>query len=640
MNTLKKLTALLLCLAMVFTLAACSEEEPEDNSAELEAIEETLAKGDDDCKHTWGKWDEMVEASCTNAGIEVRTCENCGKQESQTLPAFGHDFDDGRCSDCDKKEKKCEHDDTEEVIIKAPTCTEKGKMHEICEECKAVVDDERLPALGHNYVYRDYQDATCTEEGWYGHEICENCGDGYVEYIAPYGHYFAGGVCEKCQAVDEDFTTVTADGVVENEIEISHTAGETYTAVGADIQTLSSAITYEDEVQYYEITAAVNGVYRIWFTEIYSGNSLNLYVYDSLGNEVGYSTWCGNNEGVTVTLTAGEVYEVEVKQRSGLPTYNINVGMQKEIVDITSYDMVIDSIDFLDQELYYSFTPAETGLYYFGLSEMQSGFNVNLYLYNYLGEQIYYSTWCGTGEGLTATELNAGETYTLCVTERDEFGPFHLSIGKQNPTEDVTGYNVISDAITYVDQINKYSFVADSNYVNFVLSDMEGGACVYLRLYNRLGEQIRYASWCYNGNGLMISDLTVGETYTIYVEQYSMFPTYKLHMYTPKPAVDITDGMGINDTIEYNNQTNLYNLKVSEDGTYYVRILENTAATGGDALYDCSVVVEIYDADGNYINGSYMYGADYMRTDLVSGMEYTVQVRYNYGKPAYMLCVE
>lgn len=639
MNTFKKLTAVLLCLSMVFALAACSEEEPADNSAELEAIQETLAEGSDDCNHTWSKWDEMVEASCTNDGIEVRTCETCGKQESQTLPAFGHDFDDGRCSDCDRKEKRCEHDDTEEVIIKAPTCTEKGKMHEICEECKAVVDDERLPALGHSYVWRDYQDATCTEQGWYGHEICENCGDGYVDYIAPYGHSFAGGVCQQCQATNEAFTTLTVEGIPQNPLVIEGAVTETYTATPAQIDVVTGSFTAEDEVHSYTLTTTTAGVYRLWFTEVYSGNYMNLYISNSLGEQLKWSSWCGNNDGFTVTLEPG-TYTVQVEQRSGLTSYNLNVGYQKAVVDVTPYGKLIDSIDFTDQEIYYTFTPAETGLYRFTLGEMISSLDVNLALYNYLGEQLYWSSWCGNGDGLTATTLNAGETYLICVQERSGTGTFHLSIGKQTATTDISGYNSISDSLTFQDQQNFYTFVADSASVRFEIMDLVSDAYVDLRLYNYLGETVASDSWCSNGEGFTVTDLVIGNTYTVRVEQYSGLSGYTLNMHTEKAPVDITTGMGVIDSIEYSDQVNVYNLSVSEGGIYYLYILDAEGSADSNVWDDASVSVYVYDSNGYYVNGySYMDGGDSMWLELESG-EYMIQVHYCYGRPAYMLSVE
>ena len=160
-------------------------------------------------------------------------------------------------------------------------------------------------------------------------------------------------------------------------------------------------------------------------------NDVDLYIYDSVGTRIGYNTYCGNDEGCTVTLEAAGVYTVKVSQRRGLCSYNLNLGMQKAVQDISSYDKIVDSIDFDDQEIYYSFTPTESGLYRFTFSEMMADLDVNIYVYNYLGEQVYYNTWCGNGDGVTATNLNAAETYIICVTEKNGTG-FTISGSKKS----------------------------------------------------------------------------------------------------------------------------------------------------------------------------------------------------------------
>lgn len=641
MSTFKKLMALLLCLTMVFTLAACANEEPVDNSAELDAVKDSLVKVDDNCVHAWGKWEEKVENTCTTDGIEVHTCENCGGQEAREMPAFGHKFKDGRCKDCDKKEKKCEHDDTDEVIVKPATCTEKGKMHEICEDCFAVVDDERLDPLGHNYEWREYKEATCTERGWYSHEICTNCGDGYVKFIDPTGHNFVGGNCTTCGAKNANFTTMTIHGLVQNSMTVTPAAGDTYTAEVAVIEVVAGTFTQTGEEHVYTLTAANAGVYRLWFSEIYSGNDVDLYIYDSVGTRIGYNTYCGNDEGCTVTLEAAGVYTVKVSQRRGLCSYNLNLGMQKAVQDISSYDKIVDSIDFDDQEIYYSFTPTESGLYRFTFSEMMADLDVNIYVYNYLGEQVYYNTWCGNGDGVTATNLNAAETYIICVTEKNGTGAFNLSVGKQTATLNINGYTSVVDAITFTDQCNYYTFMADSSDMRIEITGMTDDAYVDLHLYNYLGETVDYDYWCRNNEGLSLSNLTVGETYTIRIEEYGYATPYTLGLYTAKPAADITVNTGVIDSIEYSGQMNTYNLTVDQDGTYNLYIL-NSDGTVSESGWDTgSVCVEVYDVDGNYVGSDgYMNGNDSIYMELKANTKYVVYVRYDYGRPTYMLSIE
>ena len=41
--------------------------------------------------HTWSEWTVTTEATCTEAGVETRTCE-CGETEAREIEALGHDY--------------------------------------------------------------------------------------------------------------------------------------------------------------------------------------------------------------------------------------------------------------------------------------------------------------------------------------------------------------------------------------------------------------------------------------------------------------------------------------------------------------------------------------------------------------------
>ena len=72
---------------------------------------------------------------------------------------------------------KCAHKTTHEVITDQPTCTEKGKTTQVCDECGFVVSTADIPALGHQWELAETYDET--EEN--GHILslykCTRCGE-------------------------------------------------------------------------------------------------------------------------------------------------------------------------------------------------------------------------------------------------------------------------------------------------------------------------------------------------------------------------------------------------------------------------------------------------------------------------------
>ena len=108
------------------------------------------------CDHNW------IDATCT----APKTCSLCGKTEGEAL---GH---------------------IEEIIpAKAATCEETGLTEGVrCSRCgEILVEQQVIPALGHNYTSEVIKSATCTEEGLRRY-TCTRCGDTYDEAIPVLAH--------------------------------------------------------------------------------------------------------------------------------------------------------------------------------------------------------------------------------------------------------------------------------------------------------------------------------------------------------------------------------------------------------------------------------------------------------------------
>lgn len=105
-------------------------------------------------EHTWGEWTEKEAATCTAAGLEMRKCSVCGKEETKILQQLEHRF-------------------TVETEKTEATCTESGSVTLKCETCDRTRTEE-IPALGHKWKEIIDKEATCTAEGT-KHYQCETC---------------------------------------------------------------------------------------------------------------------------------------------------------------------------------------------------------------------------------------------------------------------------------------------------------------------------------------------------------------------------------------------------------------------------------------------------------------------------------
>lgn len=151
------------CLPMVF---ACNHE----NTTTVIAIPATCTEAGQknvvciDCEkvlenheiqasgHLLGDYVITEIPSVNKNGLEIRTCETCGFEDSREII--------------------CSHDATNYVIVESPTCAETGFAESICEKCHSVVKIEIVNTIDCSYgdwVYTKY--ATPYESG----ERCKYC---------------------------------------------------------------------------------------------------------------------------------------------------------------------------------------------------------------------------------------------------------------------------------------------------------------------------------------------------------------------------------------------------------------------------------------------------------------------------------
>ncbi|WP_026506427.1 hypothetical protein [Butyrivibrio sp. MC2013] len=322
-------------------------------------------------------------------------------------------------------------------------------------------------------------------------------------------------------------SAIVADAQEEHFLSIDPILRSDLAAEGTRIDRYQGDITYEGQVDIYQISAPANGEYRIDIDDIRAELSLDLEVYDSLGYKVSYDYNIFARGGLTLyDVQAGESYEVRVSQRDDFGSYSLAIGYPKVPMDITSCTSLTDSIEYSDQVNRYFFTVPYAGTYRFELSEVYAGTGFGMYIYNSLGERLAYDGISNNGEGVTVYDMTPNDSYSLEIRQYSDYGSYTINIGKQKECRDISAVTLLTDSIEYRDQCNIYSFTpsADGIY-SFELSGMMSDANVGISIYDHLGERVAY-DYCNNGENLTFDDARGGETYTMYVSQESGFSDY------------------------------------------------------------------------------------------------------------------
>lgn len=415
--------------------------------------------------------------------------------------------------------------------------------------------------------------------------------------------------------------------------------------IDAQIDIYNGSLTIEGQVDTYLFTPSITGRYRFEISGLTSGTNhkVNLVIKNS-GDGIVDSTNYGitNGNGLTVkNMQAGETFQVQVKQYTGLDSYTLSIGNQKKTVDVTGYTVVKDRIEFKDQRNVYLFTPPITGRYRFEISDLTKGSDhkVNLLVYNSGGgKEASTSYGITNGNGLTIASMQAGQTYEIQVHQYSGYDSYNLNIGYQKDSVDITGYNIVADSIQYRDQKNIYFFTPSvTGRYRFEISNLTKGSNNKVNLYvwnSRDGEEGSTSYGIANGNGLTIKDMQAGETYQIQVRQYSGYDMYNLNIGLQKKTVDISKYDSVLDSIQYTDQRNVYTFTPSSSGKYRFEIQDLTDGSNN------KVNLLVFNPRGGE-EGSTSYGITSGKgleiADLQAGETYQVQVRYYSGYDSYKL---
>ena len=199
-----------------------------------------------------------------------------------------------------------------------------------------------------------------------------------------------------------------------------------YTAV-------SDSIEYTNQRNVYTYRPEIAGHYRLYFSELVSGFKLSLAVYDSMGYLVNSSTALSNESGLSFDLNEGEIYTIYVTHYSNFNSYILNIGQQKEVLDISGYATITDSMEFIDQRNTYSFTPGTSANYKLVLSGMDSDVRVSILVLDSAGYTVNSGSSLSGEHSLSLPGLTAGQTYNIRITQYSNFGSYTFSLA---PSQD------------------------------------------------------------------------------------------------------------------------------------------------------------------------------------------------------------
>ena len=296
----KQLPAILLALTMMVSLVPAAM-----------AAEDCTLNGQE---HRYDSWSVTKEPTCTDAGVQERSCSVCGAKDTGSVEPLGHDFSGAG------------------TTTKSPTCTESGILELKCSRCDATTT-RIIDPLGHKWNWKVTQEATCQAPGvetgtcsvcnavvtkpisqkehrWNSGVIttlstctttgvktftCQDCGTTKTESVAALGHVDSNndGKCDRCGVSMGTYYTASFYYLTS-----SLSAASTNKNVVANSYPSAPSITSK-------ITSGGKTYTFVGWTTDYSGSSWYLYKSQSLVNPSSYRI-TGNTTFYAVYSTASD----------------------------------------------------------------------------------------------------------------------------------------------------------------------------------------------------------------------------------------------------------------------------------------------------------------------------------------------
>ena len=392
-----------------------------------------------------------------------------------------------------------------------------------------------------------------------------------------------------------------------------------FTGEAVDFLRYSGKISKSDPEDVYSFKAPETGVYRLEVSDLVSGFTITMTLYDAGGYRLERAYGATNGEGITFSLTEGETYKVTLSAYSGSGKYQFFIGQQKKTADISGYTCIRDKTEYLDQEINYRYIPEETGLYYFWVSDVKNGIYITLTVDDEDGYRLDRNYGLGKNEGMPVT-LEAGKVYLFQVTEYgDSLGDFTVNIGIQKATQDISSYKTLTDVIQFEKQEINYEFRSEkAGAYCFEIDEVRSGFSVTIAVIDCDGYQIEKNYGLTQGEKMTVT-LEENTLYTVKLIQYSDTGLFTVKIGRQRETLNISGYDDIIDCMEFEDQSILYRFKPEKTGTYVFGLSEDND--------DTCVTVVITDKGGYEIEYSYyMMPGETMKAELKDDQTYTIEI--------------
>lgn len=228
-----------------------------------------------------------------------------------------------------------------------------------------------------------------------------------------------GGYLDMEQGVVYLIKVIYSSGACEYDLNLS--IPDEIIDISAEEYLIADEISFENQINTYSYVAPVSGKYHFECSDRTNGYDVELRIYDANNKRI----LRDKNDG-TVELEKDVKYRIEVEYGSELCTYNLAIGVPKEIQNISvESSSISDELTFTDQVNRYMFKPENSGKYHIAANNRTNDYKVEIFVYDSNEKRILRVQ----NEG--SAELEAGTLYRIEVQYVDNLCSYVLEINRQ-----------------------------------------------------------------------------------------------------------------------------------------------------------------------------------------------------------------
>ena len=193
----------------------------------------------------------------------------------------------------------------------------------------------------------------------------------------------------------------------------------------SELSEVKDQISFAYQINVYYFTPKVDGYYRFEYSDMTANLQLRIFMWDPYDTNICESLIYEAGVGDTIELEADATYEIVVSPFEGLGEYTLYVYQQKEMVDVTGYTEINDSMEMKEQVTSYQFVAPEAGTYVFGLANLKAQLGVRMILTDQdTNQNLAYHDW----EFQDGIYLEKGQKCVLDAKQSSGFGNYTINI--------------------------------------------------------------------------------------------------------------------------------------------------------------------------------------------------------------------